>query len=144
MLIFGVTLAKNERIMEEDNFTIHILHNDDEAFRVAVDFLILEIIEVDLEQGTSDGLHLCLQSARVNKMESIISQLYTLKFGEIVDKSMDKLLCIRYSDELSDFGQSLNWAVSSVMFGNIKCHSQGWSNGTTAESRVETLSYRKK
>jgi hypothetical protein len=40
LFIFHVTLLKNERIVEEDDFTIHVLHDNDEGFHIAMDLLI--------------------------------------------------------------------------------------------------------
>jgi len=53
--------------MEENDFAINILDEDDEHFRSAMNlFVPLEVGydgKVDTEKGTGDGLHLCLQPA---------------------------------------------------------------------------------
>jgi len=53
--------------MEENDFAINILNEDVERFRSAVNlFVPLKVGydgKVDTEEGTGDGLHLCLQSA---------------------------------------------------------------------------------
>jgi len=60
-------LMEDERIVEENDFAINILDEDDECFRSAVNLFIPSEVrydgKVNTEEGTGDGLHLCLQSA---------------------------------------------------------------------------------
>jgi len=53
--------------MEENDFAINILNEDDERFRSAVNLFIPSEVgyngKVDTEESTGDGMHLCLQSA---------------------------------------------------------------------------------
>jgi len=60
-------LMEDERIVEENDFAINILDEDDERFRSAMNlFVPLEVGydgKIDTEEGTDDGLHLCLQPA---------------------------------------------------------------------------------
>ena len=67
MLILCIMLMEDERIVEENDFAINILDEDDEHFRSAVNLFIPSEVgydgKVDTEEGTGDGLHLCLQPA---------------------------------------------------------------------------------
>jgi len=67
MLILCITLTEDERIVEENDFAINILNEDDERFRSAMNLFVLSEVrydgKVDMEEGTGDGLHLCLQPA---------------------------------------------------------------------------------
>ena len=67
MLILCITLMEDERIVEENDFAINILDEDDECFRSTVNLFIPSEVgydgKVNTEEGMGDGLHLCLQPA---------------------------------------------------------------------------------
>jgi len=53
--------------MEENDFAINILDEDDECFCSTMNLFVPSEVgydrKVDMEESTGDGLHLCLQSA---------------------------------------------------------------------------------
>jgi len=67
VLILCITLTEGERIMEENDFAINILDEDDERFCSAMNLFVPSEVryngKVDTEEGMGDGLHLCLQPA---------------------------------------------------------------------------------
>ena len=67
VLILCIMLMEDERVMEENDLAINILDKNNECFRSAVNLFIPSEVgydrKVNTEEGTGDGLHLCLQPA---------------------------------------------------------------------------------
>ena len=68
MLVLGISLTKNEGVVEEDDLAIDVLDKNPERLGPTVDLLIPPEIgddsKVDAEQRASDGLNLGLQPTR--------------------------------------------------------------------------------
>ena len=71
VLVFGVSLTEDERVMEEDYLAVDVLHKDPERLGHSVNLLIPPEVrrdgEVDAKDGTGDRLDLCLHPTKLSE-----------------------------------------------------------------------------
>lgn len=108
VLVLGVPLTKNEGVVEEDDLTIDILHQDPERLGPTMDLLVPTEVgndgQVYPKESTSDRLNLCLQPSELSTR---------LRRGYIGDThcSLGKL-CTRRCTNLPAFWMPMSSPIS--------------------------------